>query len=473
MADATREAIDHSHGIFRHKDSNGLTTDAIDRNDFSAYQHGIIHSWLRAITALTFILVPLFFVLDIFIIPRNVLVLFAIYRAVSTLLALAQHLVVRNTKPSRLSFLHGYFVSLQVGGIIAAMIVHLGGFESGYYPGLIMVIIGVNLLMPWRATHTAANCILILLMYVGFNLLFTDSSNGIAAANNLFFLVGTSVISVAINHVRFRLIQTEFSLLVQLKQARDALWSEMELAKRVQTTLLPRRLAITGYDVAVAFSPAREVGGDYYDIIETKRGDRYVTIGDVAGHGLDSGLIMMMAQTAVSTVVRGHDECAPGDVLKTVNSVLRENVGRLGSNHYMTMIVMQLADDHITVAGHHQDVLVYRRVARRVETIATKGSWLGIADNLDGFVDGIDIPIAGGDCVLLFSDGVTEAESQTGELYGQERLTQAFARVAPWGAEAGLRKLQEEIDRYQHGQSDDMTVIMVSRRIPQDGPALA
>lgn len=459
------EPLNSSNNILQPKLEQGVATEAIDTNDFEAYQRYIIHSWLKTITALTFVLVPIFFVLDIFIAPRSSLPLFALYRATSTLLALAQYLVVRNTKPTRFSFLHGYFVSLQVGGIIALMTVHLGGFASGYYPGLIMVIIGVNLLMPWRATHTAGNCTLIILMYVGFNLAFTDG-DAVMAANNLFFLVGTSVISVAINYVRYRLIQTEFSLLVQLKQARDALWSEMELAKQVQVTLLPQRMSVKGYEVAVAFSPAREVGGDYYDVIETAHGDRFVAIGDVAGHGLDSGLIMMMAQTAVTTVVKGNEQCTPGEVLKTVNAVLRENVGRLGSNHYMTMTVIKLEDDYITVAGHHQDLLIYRGYEKRVDTFATQGSWLGITDNLDGFVEGVDIPIERNDCLLLFSDGVTEALSPSGELFGQDRLADAFARVAPWGTQAGLRKLQDEINNYQDRQEDDMTVIMMQRLEP-------
>ena len=438
---------------------------SIDTNDFDSYQCDIIHAWLRMITALTFVLVPVFFILDVFTAPRSLLPLFSIYRAISTLLALGQYFVVRGTRPTRYSFLHGYFVSFQVGGIIALMIVHLGGFASDYYPGLIMVIIGVNLLMPWRARHTAANCTLIVLMYVGFNTAFTDSERWLSV-NSLFFLIGTSVISVAINHVRYRLIQKEFLLLVQLKRARDALWSEMELAKQVQVTLLPRRISIRGYDIADVFSPAQEVGGDYYDVIETVHGDRYVAIGDVAGHGLDSGLIMMMAQTAVTTVVKGNKRCAPGDVLKTVNAVLRENIGRLGSNHYMTMTVVKLEDDHITVAGHHQDLLIYRNDAKRVDTITTKGSWLGITDNLDGFVESIDIPIERDDCLLLFSDGVTEACSESGELFGQDRLTDAFARFAPLGTRLGLQKLQGEINRYQNCQEDDITAIMMQRMEP-------
>ncbi len=448
---------------FQPRGAGSYATEAIDGNDFSGYQIGIVHEWLRTITALALILVPLFFVLDVFIAPPQLLVRFGVYRAASTVAAFAQYLVIRNTKPSRYSYLHGYFISLQVGGVIALMTVHLGGFESGYYPGLIMVIIGVNLLMPWEAIHTAANSLLIIAMYVGLNLATADRVNAIAAANNLFFLVGTAVISVAINHVRYRLIQTEFSLLVQLKKGRDALWSEMELAKQVQVALLPKSLEVKGYEIAVSYAPAREVGGDYYDVIETEGGARYVAIGDVAGHGLDSGLIMMMAQTSVMTAVKGRENCTPTEVLETTNAVLRENVGRLGSNHYMTMTVLKLEDRHLCAAGRHQDILIYRAAKQRVETLGVKGSWLGIADSLEGFIESVEIPIGAEDYVLLFSDGVTEAASASGELYGQDRLAKALARWARLDVRSALEKIVAEIGEYQVSRQDDMTLIMVKR----------
>ena len=441
-----------------------VATGAIDQNDFAGYQLNIIHSWLQTITALTFVLVPLFFVLDIFIAPRELLPLFGVYRAVSTVLALIQHLVVRNTKPTRHSFLHGYFVTLQVGGIIAIMTVYLGGFESGYYAGLIMVIIGANLLMPWHAAHTAVNAGIVLVLYIGLNLGFGGTPNWLAAANNLFFLAGTSIISVAINHVRYRLIQSEFSLLVQLKQARDALWSEMELAKQVQVALLPRRLQVTGYEVAVVFEPAREVGGDYYDVIEAPCGSRYIAIGDVAGHGLDSGLIMMMAQTAVMTVVKGNPGCSPTEVLTTVNTVLRENVGRLGSNHYMTMTVIKLEDDHLTVAGHHQDLLVYRSRAGIIESIPTQGSWLGIADDVSPYTEAFDLPFGVDDRVLLFSDGLTEATSDSDEMYGQVRLAAKMNGVVTKSPAKALEEIRRDVESFQAVQQDDITMIMVQRK---------
>ncbi|MCP4610029.1 MAG: response regulator, partial [Planctomycetes bacterium] len=87
----------------------------------------------------------------------------------------------------------------------------------------------------------------------------------------------------------------------QIIKARDAIWGEMELAKKIQTVLLPEEPKISGYEIAAHMEPADEVGGDYYDVINFE-GKDWLVIGDVSGHGVPSGLVMMMVQTAIHTV---------------------------------------------------------------------------------------------------------------------------------------------------------------------------
>jgi phosphoserine phosphatase RsbU/P len=445
-------------------------TSAIDSGDFRAYELGIIHDWLRTLTALAVVLVPLFFVLDVFMMPPGLLSRFGIYRLISTVLALIQLFVVRSTRPSRWSYLHGYLISLQVGGIIALMTVDLGGFNSSYYAGLNLVIIGVNLLMPWRAEHTGINTLVILGMYVAFNVASPHPAAPSAVVNNLFFLCATGVLAVSINYVRYGLIRKEFTLLVELKGARDALWGEMELAKRIQTALLPqRRGVLRGFEVAVTMIPAREVGGDYYDIIETASGDRWIAIGDVAGHGVDSGLIMMMAQASIMTAIKGTPRIGPREVLATTNRVLREDIARLGSNHYMTMMVIQMADDHLVVAGHHQDMLIYRSAESRVTAVSTKGTWLGITDDIEPFLNATRIDLADDDTLLLFTDGVTEAANGDGEMYGEERLATALEHCGDLAVEKTLHRLLDDVRAFQSDQKDDMTLILLKKtRRPED-----
>jgi serine phosphatase RsbU (regulator of sigma subunit) len=237
----------------------------------------------------------------------------------------------------------------------------------------------------------------------------------------------------------------------------------MELAKRIQTALLPDKQKIKGYKIAASMIPADEVGGDYYDIIETPKGDKWITIGDVSGHGVDSGLIMMMAQTSILSKVNNNGNCGPSDLLQSINGIIRENLSRLGSDHYMTMMAMRLRQSEMTVAGKHQDLLIYRAALNKVEAITIPGTWLGIAEDIKNSSEEITVKINTGDIILLFTDGITEATNSNGDMFGQARLEQALNRYADLPVRKLRDKIVEEVLSYQEKQSDDITLVVVKK----------
>ena len=431
--------------------------------DFQDYLNEILHDWLRTLTALACALVPVFFLLDYFTMPPELLPRFGIYRLASTCIVAFQLIIIRNTEPSNRSYYHGYLASLNMGGVITLMTVDLGGFNSSYYAGLNLVIMGVNLLLPWKAIHSLINSAIVIGMYLVFNYVAGASYSPNILATHLFFLFATAVIALSINHLRYKLVRKEFDLLVELKKARDALWSEMEIAKKIQTALLPTRRKVRGLDLAAVMIPAREVGGDYYDIIETPQGEKWIVIGDVSGHGIDSGLIMMMAQTSVQSMVSNVPGCKPSQVLCSVNSVLRENISRLGSDYYMTMTALYFTGNSLVVSGKHQDLIIYRTKANRTEVVSTRGTWLGIADEISGIVEDQSVNIGLGDIVLLFTDGITEATGPGGEIFGQKRLEQALSQFADLPVSKLLEKIIEQVNNYQEEQNDDMTLVVMER----------
>ncbi|HYG66671.1 MAG TPA: hypothetical protein VD838_03395, partial [Anaeromyxobacteraceae bacterium] len=274
------------------------------RSTFEEYRDGLVHDWSATLAALGFSINPPFLLLDWLTLPGELIEEFAVRRAVVTAAILLQFFVVRNTKPSRFSVVHGYVTTLLFSLLITSMTVDLGGFDSHYYAGLNLVIVGVNLLLPWRALHSALNSLLVLAMYVGWNALYGGPFQIASLVSNLYFMGSTVVIAVAISYARHGLIRNEFSLRAELvdanekldrsreelKAARDALWGEMEVAKRIQTALLPQNRRAGRYEISARMSPAAEVGGDYYDIIEDGNERHWVAIGDVSGHGVESGL---------------------------------------------------------------------------------------------------------------------------------------------------------------------------------------
>jgi len=430
---------------------------------FEDYVDGIIHEWLKTLTILGFTLVPLFMILDFFTMPAELLPRFGLYRLFSTVLLVAQHILIRRSRPSRFSYLHAFFSSIVVGGIIALMTVDLGGFNSRYYAGLNLVIIGVNLLMPWKAVYSAINSLILIGLYFYLNLMATHAYEVSVLVNNLFFLLATAVITVSINHVKHKLVEKEFYLLQALQYARDALWSEMELAKRIQTALLPNNPSLQGYEIAAAMYPAKEVGGDYYDIIDTRENGRWITIGDVSGHGVDSGLIMMMAETSIRSTIHSMVDTNPAMVIDAVNEVIRENINRLGSDHYMSLMAIRLDDSGMSVAGKHQDIIVHRSSSNKTESIPTQGTWIGIANRIFKYLPIKKIKIQQGDIVLLFTDGITEAANERGEMFDQRRLEQALNKYADLPVGKLVEKIIKDVEEYQVEQNDDMTLIALRK----------
>jgi serine phosphatase RsbU (regulator of sigma subunit) len=216
--------------------------------------------------------------------------------------------------------------------------------------------------------------------------------------------------------------------------------------------------------------PAAEVGGDYYDIIQAGDARNWVAIGDVSGHGVESGLVMMMTQTSILSLVQENPRRSPAEVFSAVNDVLLENISRLRAARYMTLNVVRLGEDGLTVAGKHQDVLVWRRATRRIETVSNDGCWIGIVEDTRGHVEDQVIAMEDGDVALFFTDGATEAMSAAGEMFGEDRLAAALAEVAERPLAEALDDLFARIATFRAVQDDDVTLMLV-RRAPDAATA--
>jgi sigma-B regulation protein RsbU (phosphoserine phosphatase) len=449
--------------------------------EFAAYRDELVHKWTLTVTAIGVTLIPAFLILDHFTMPRTLQVRFAEYRGLVTAALLVLHMIVRWTRPGRFSFVAAYFATLLVTSMISWMTKDLGGFDSAYYAGLTLVVVSANLLLPWRALHSALNGAMVVVVYLAINARWGGPFHPETLINNLFFLGSTVAVGVAISFVKHRLIEQEFRSRAglveanrnldrsrqELKAARDALWGEMEVAKRIQTALLPTNRSVGPYEVAARMQPAEEVGGDYYDIIETDAGHRWVAIGDVSGHGVESGLVMMMTQTSILALVERNPDLGPAGVFRAVNTVLVQNISRLRTGRYMTLNVVRLDADRLTIAGKHQDILVWRAAQRQVEVVSNEGCWIGVARDVNGEVTDIEVPMQPGDVALFYTDGATEAMSPGGEMFGEARLLAAFEELA--AAEiplpAAIDALFARVGAFRARQDDDVTMMLVRRTI--------
>jgi serine phosphatase RsbU (regulator of sigma subunit) len=245
---------------------------------------------------------------------------------------------------------------------------------------------------------------------------------------------------------------------LELARANEALWGEMKLARKIQEALVPAEPALAGCEVAASMKPADEVGGDYYDVIQA-HGREWILIGDVSGHGVPAGLIMMMCQTAVRTALERDAELTPDRLLVLVNSVLTQNIHQLGEDKYMTISALRRdPDGTISFAGAHQDIFVYRADTDDVETFETAGLWLGIKANAEGSFTTRELRLGAGDALVLHTDGVTEA-SRDGLLFEPEGMRRVLRSAKGKTARQILDGVLGALDGFE--LKDDATLLVV------------
>lgn len=131
---------------------------------------------------------------------------------------------------------------------------------------------------------------------------------------------------------------------------------EFKIAAQIQTMILPKTLRVPGLEIAATMIPAVNVGGDYYDVLPFE-GGCWIGIGDVAGHGLGAGLIMLMIQSMVAALVNQRPYLLASEVVGALNSVLYENVrSRLGRDEHTTFCLIRYRKDgSILYAGAHEE----------------------------------------------------------------------------------------------------------------------
>lgn len=254
-----------------------------------------------------------------------------------------------------------------------------------------------------------------------------------------------------------------------LAKARDALWSEMSIAKKIQTVLLPKKPILKGYEISVYMEPADEVGGDYYDIINIG-GKDWVVIGDVSGHGVPAGLVMIMAQSSIHTAVNQNPNLSPSKLLSIINKTLTNNIKHFEDFKYMTITIFEsLNNGKFKFSGLHQDIMVFRKESKTVELIETDGSWIGLMDNIDSMVYDSSLKLNPGDTMLLYTDGITESwksgtkkEKRTirNDMFGEEKLKIIFESLGEKSTEDIKMGILKELQK-DYTCVDDVTMVVL------------
>jgi len=260
-----------------------------------------------------------------------------------------------------------------------------------------------------------------------------------------------------------RLLETVVEEATRREQAERArLADEMLIATRIQTGILPKTTQVAGLEIATVMAPATEVGGDYFDILPFD-GGCWLGIGDVAGHGLPTGLVMLMIQSIVAATTHGRPDASPADVWKAVNAVLYDNVRqRLQQQEHATLTLIRYeADGRLVFAGAHEPLVIVRAATGRCEVVPTPGTWAGIVRAVPGNVVESATVLRPGDVLILHSDGLTEAMDARSEQFELGRLCRGAEETARRPVEEIRDHLMAAVRAWSSNQVDDRTLIVM------------
>jgi predicted ATPase/serine phosphatase RsbU (regulator of sigma subunit)/tRNA A-37 threonylcarbamoyl transferase component Bud32 len=261
----------------------------------------------------------------------------------------------------------------------------------------------------------------------------------------------------------------EISTLNQKLKAENVRMSaELDIVKQLQQMVLPKQSeleAIEGLEIAGFMEPADEVGGDYYDVLQ-QDGQVKISIGDVTGHGLESGVLMIMAQTAVRTLQK-MNETDPVKFLDVLNQTLYDNLQRMDSPRNMSLAILDYAGGVLKLSGQHEEMIVVRADGK-LECINTMdlGFPIGLVEEIGEFIASEEVQLNPGDVVVLYTDGIPEAFDINKAQYGLKRLWQVVVenrhRPALEIREAVINDVRQYIGAMK--VFDDITLVVMKQK---------
>lgn len=260
-------------------------------------------------------------------------------------------------------------------------------------------------------------------------------------------------------------VAVENARLHEARLEKERIEQELSVARGIQQALLPRSLPEGGmFRLAAIMHPARELGGDWYDLVPGDDGSFTLTVGDVSGKGVGAALFMVMART----ILRAELEAGlPLD--RWLISANAEIAAQLDDDKFLTLVALRAGGDGRSVryalAGHEPPI-VYRSADSTADAVEEGGLALGMLPSLAGRIEERHLLLAPGDLIACVSDGVTECRGASGELYGRERLRACVAAMGRLGASVLLEGLLGELDSWRgtEERSDDITIVVLESR---------
>lgn len=334
-------------------------------------------------------------------------------------------------------------VVLGFGGVLASAIVFLAYDLLAAIIGFFVCTTLIGFLPLLRALEQPAQTAPVIAMLVPLALLLAYAVAGLISGKEVAYRYDDLA-----PHVR-RIVE------------RERVKAEIDAANRIQAALLPSRSPeIEGVTVASHYRSASEIGGDYFDFLPLPEGQIGIAFGDVAGHGLTSGIVMAMAKSALLVQV-GYDH-SPQRVMEVLNeTVLKTAPKRMMMTFFFGVLNPATRQLRFSSAGH-LDPYVYRAGSRKVAPFSVWGFPLGVRRR-DPFREAT-AKFDTGDRLVLYSDGLIEAVDDYGEPFGFDRFESVLQKHGNRSAEEIKQDILDAVKSFTRNRppEDDQTLVVVS-----------
>ena len=245
------------------------------------------------------------------------------------------------------------------------------------------------------------------------------------------------------------------------KVLRERLETEAQLARQIQQTFIPETMPLlSGWELAARWRTARQVGGDFYDVIELPDKRIGLFIADVADKGMPAALFMALTRTLVHAAVASTE--SPAEALRRVNDLLIPDTQQ---GMFVTAVyaVLYPKTGKLVYANAGHNPPLWSTRDGKIERLTRTGMALGVIEGEQ--VEERSIKLAEGDCLLLYTDGLNESFSPEGDIFGEERIISALQAGKDKSAERLLQGIESDLDEFvgDEDQADDLTMLLLKR----------
>ena len=256
------------------------------------------------------------------------------------------------------------------------------------------------------------------------------------------------------------------AIIYSMANEKKRLDHDLEIARDIQRILLPSESpAINGFQISGINVPARQVSGDYFDYIQVDQERLGVAIADVSGKGVPASLIMAICRSVLRAEAARNP--SPADVLRKVNRQLYPDI-KEDMFISMAYLILDHQHDGVTLArAGHDAPLWYKRHSESVTPVKSPGMVVGIDSGsvFDRLTVDFAVPLERNDCLVLYTDGVTETLNSEGDEFGVDRMMQSVRASANHGAQAIVKRIIEDVREFTGSvpQNDDITLIAIHK----------